>query len=171
MKRRYETILLFDIDAGEETHVAFLNRSKALIEQFKGGLLDKDVWGVRKLAYEVRKKTRGFYVRLDYYSEKQIVEEFERVIRLEDSVMKYLTVLLDDNFDPEKYKQDQSKKLEKDEETETSMFDEDTPLNETAKDDDIEFDNNNDVEVSENQMSKPLEEDTIEESVESEENK
>ncbi|MBF0449459.1 MAG: 30S ribosomal protein S6 [Candidatus Magnetomorum sp.] len=120
MKRRYETILLFEIEAGDEAREAFLNRSKALIEQYDGKLLEQDEWGVRKLAYEVRRKIRGYYVRLDYYSQKEMVEEFERIIRLEDCVMKYLTILLEDTFDQEQYERNQIQAVPSDEDAEMS---------------------------------------------------
>lgn len=103
MVRRYETILLFDIDAGEESREAFISRSKSLMEEYEGNLLEQDEWGVRKLAYEVRKKTRGYYVRLEYYAKTELIAEYERIIRLEDSVMKYITVMIDESFDPDAY--------------------------------------------------------------------
>lgn len=103
MIRRYETILLFDIDAGEESRDSFISKSKALIEQYEGNLLEQDEWGVRKLAYEVQKKTRGYYVRLEYCAKTELIAEYERIIRLEDAVMKYITVMIDEAFDPDAY--------------------------------------------------------------------
>jgi small subunit ribosomal protein S6 len=138
LKRRYETILLFDIDAGDEKREAFLNRSKALIEQYDGNLLDQDEWGVRKLAYEVRKKNRGYYVRLDYYSKTDMIDEFERIARLEESVMKYLTILLEDAFDMEQYERGQSlpessDQDDEDSETEHSNSFDDTDIEEVSE--------------------------------------
>ncbi|KPA10049.1 Ribosomal protein S6 [Candidatus Magnetomorum sp. HK-1] len=174
MKRRYETILLFDIDAGDETREAFLTRSKALMEQFNGNLLDQDVWGVRKLAYEVRRKTRGYYVRLDYYAQKEMIEEFERIIRLEDSVMKYLTILLEDTFDPEQYERDQSQALESDIEENASDLEDVPPLTDDNSDidDDVVDDvvvEKADVEETKDILSEPLD-DTSDASGETKEN-
>ena len=145
MKRRYETILLFDIDAGEETREAFLNRSKALIEQYDGALLEKDEWGVRKLAYEVRRKNRGYYVRLDYCSKTEMVEEFERISRLEDSVMKYLTILLEDTFDLERYERNQSQALSSDVNDEESSLETQAEENSDESDESEETDDNKEI--------------------------
>jgi len=137
--RRYETILLFDIDAGEEAREAFISRSKSLIEQYEGNLLEQDEWGVRKLAYEVRKKTRGYYVRLDYYSKTELVAEYERIIRLEDAVMKYITVMLDETFDPEAYATAQVQLTQAEEEPVASA--ESPDMQESFEQDDISEDN------------------------------
>ncbi|ETR71823.1 MAG: small subunit ribosomal protein S6 [Candidatus Magnetoglobus multicellularis str. Araruama] len=157
MLRRYETILLFDIDSGEEAREAFITRSKSLIEQYEGELLEKDEWGVRKLAYEVRNKTRGFYVRLDYSAQTEVVAEYERIIRLEDSVMKYLTVMIDNSFDPDKFASQQAQASQTTEESialsesqdleSTEAMDTEIPdiaiASETIEDDLIDDDNEN----------------------------
>lgn len=134
MVRRYETILLFDIDAGDEAREAFISRSKALMEEYEGNLLEQDEWGVRKLAYEVRKKTRGYYVRLEYYSKTELIAEYERIIRLEDSVMKYITVMIDGSFDPDAYANDQAQMAQATAD-ESSDFSESPDMQESLDDD------------------------------------
>jgi small subunit ribosomal protein S6 len=145
--RRYETILLFDIDAGEETRNAFISRSKSLIEEYDGDLLEQDEWGVRKLAYEVRKKTRGYYVRLEYFSETDLVAEFERIIRLEDAVMKYITVMIDETFDPDTYATTQAQMAQATEE-ESVDFSESPDMQESLEHDDISEDDDSTEDTS-----------------------
>jgi len=152
--RRYETILLFDIDAGEEARNAFISRSKSLIEDYKGELLEQDEWGVRKLAYEVRKKTRGYYVRLDYYASTELIAEYERIIRLEDSVMKYITVMINEAFDPDAYTTAQAQMAQATEEEESAGFSESVDMNESSDQDDISENDENDSEMSDDSYNR-----------------
>ena len=147
MIRRYETILLFDIDAGEEARNAFISRSRSLIEEYDGDLLEQDEWGVRKLAYEVQKKSRGYYVRLEYYSKTELVAEYERIIRLEDSVMKYITVMIDQTFDPDTYATTQAQMAQATEE-EPVDFSESPDMQESLEHEDISDDDDSTEDVS-----------------------
>jgi small subunit ribosomal protein S6 len=58
-------------------------------------------WGKRKLAYEVRRFDKGHYVVLDFCGLPEIVKELERNLKLDDRVLKYLTVKIDEDVDPE----------------------------------------------------------------------
>jgi len=68
-----------------------------------------DEWGSRKLAYEVKKKTRGYYVRLDYCGTGDLVNEIERFFRIDDRVLKFMTVQLADNADPQQLLEEMAK--------------------------------------------------------------
>ncbi|MDL1967554.1 MAG: 30S ribosomal protein S6, partial [Deltaproteobacteria bacterium] len=61
------------------------------------------------LAYEIKKKSRGYYVRLDYCGTGKLVDEMERFFRIDDRVMKYMTVLLDKYADIELLKEEMAK--------------------------------------------------------------
>jgi small subunit ribosomal protein S6 len=100
--RRYETIVIINPDIPEDDRGALLNRIKEIIPQQEGVLIQEDVWGIRKLAYEIKKKPRGFYVREDYCGTGKVVDELERFCRIDDRVMKFLTVQLDPEADVEK---------------------------------------------------------------------
>jgi small subunit ribosomal protein S6 len=65
--------------------------------------------GGRRLAYEIKKKSRGYYVRLDYCGTGKFVDEMERFFRIDDRVMKYMTVLLDKYADIELIKEEIAK--------------------------------------------------------------
>ena len=66
------------------------------------GSKQEDLWGIKKLAYEIKKKPRGYYARYDYCGMGPLVDELERFFRIDDRVLKYLTVLLDSDADIEK---------------------------------------------------------------------
>ncbi len=100
--RRYETIVIIDPDLSEDDRTSFLNRVKEIIPQQGGVFIQEDLWGVKKLAYEIKKKPRGYYARLDYCGLGKAVDELERFFRIDDRAMKYLTVQLSAEADAEK---------------------------------------------------------------------
>ena len=57
-----------------------------------------DKWGKRKLAYEIGKQTRGFYVLIDFAGNSAIVTELERNLKIGDKILKYMTVKTKDNM-------------------------------------------------------------------------
>jgi len=57
-------------------------------------MLDVDDWGMRDLAYPVKKQFRGHYVRLEFVGPGEMVTELERNIRIADGIFKFLTVKL-----------------------------------------------------------------------------
>lgn len=100
--RRYETIVIVDPDLNDDDRTSLFDRVKEIIPQQQGVLLKEDLWGTKKLAYEIKKKPRGFYARFDYCGMGPAVDEIERFFRIDDGVLKYLTVLLAEEADPEK---------------------------------------------------------------------
>jgi small subunit ribosomal protein S6 len=100
--RRYETIVIVDPDLGEEERGTVFDKIRELIPQTGGLLVEFDEWGGRKLAYEIKKKQRGYYVCINYCGSGDLVSEMERQFRIDDRVMKYMTVLLDKEADMER---------------------------------------------------------------------
>lgn len=108
--RRYETITILDPDLGEEDRTALCGRLTDRISQQDGLLVEFDDWGNRKLAYEIKKKPRGHYVRLDYCGVGALVDEMERYMRITDGFLKYLTVVLDKEIDLDQIKADMAER-------------------------------------------------------------
>lgn len=104
--RRYETIVILDPDISEDGRAPVFDRISDTISQGNGFLVLRDDWGNRKLAYEIKKKPRGFYSRFDFCGTGTIVDEIERFCRIDDRVMKYLTVLIDEAADVDKIKEE-----------------------------------------------------------------
>jgi small subunit ribosomal protein S6 len=104
--RRYETIVIIDPDLSAEKREPVLERVKDVIAQQSGYLAFIDDWGNRKLAYEIKKKERGHYVRFDFCGTAAVVDEIERFFRIDDRALKYMTVLLDKKADIEKIKEE-----------------------------------------------------------------
>jgi small subunit ribosomal protein S6 len=96
--RRYETIVILKPSLGEAENQAIIDRAVGTIEQFDGSMVKIDNWGLRKTAYPIDKETQGYYVYLQYAGLPAGVLEMERVFRIDEKVMKYLTVKLQDVF-------------------------------------------------------------------------
>jgi small subunit ribosomal protein S6 len=104
--RRYETIVILDSDLSEDQRSSVSGRAREVITQQDGFLAFIDDWGARKLAYEIKKKERGYYVRFDYCGTGAVVNEMERIFRIDDGVLKYMTVLTDEAPDLEDIKEE-----------------------------------------------------------------
>lgn len=118
--RRYETIFIIDPDISEEERSPLFERLNDLVPQYNGLLVMAEEWGNKKLAYEIKKKARGFYVRLDYCGTGTLVNEIERFFRIDDRVLKYMTVLLEKDIDVEIIKEEIAKAETRETQTEQS---------------------------------------------------
>ena len=106
--RRYETFVIIDPDLSEDQRVTLTGRVEDLITQMDGFLIAIDDWGERKLAYDIKKKGRGYYVRFDYCGLAPLVNEIERFFRIDDRALKYMTVLLNADVDLDKIKEEKA---------------------------------------------------------------
>jgi len=102
--RRYETIAILDPDLSEEGRAPVFDRLTQLIPEQNGFLVKLDEWGARKLAYDIKKKSRGYYACIDLCGDGALVNEMERFFRIDDRVLKYMTVVLDKDVDLEAVK-------------------------------------------------------------------
>ena len=97
--RRYETIVIADPDLSEDQRGPLFDRMTEIIDQEGGFLIGTDEWGGRKLAYEIKGKPRGYYVRLEYCGTGPVVDELERFYRIDDRVLKFMTIVLEKDAD------------------------------------------------------------------------
>ena len=108
--KRYETIVIIDPDLSKEAEAPVFERVNDLIPQYEGFLIETDDWGTRKLAYEIKRKSRGHYVRFDFCGDGALIQEMERFFRIDDKVLKFMTVLLDKEADLDAIKADLAEK-------------------------------------------------------------
>lgn len=94
--RQFETLLLFSPELSGENREGLLKGIIAIIEREGGQMEEVDQWGMRDLAYPVRKQMRGYYVRLVYLAPPQLIAELERNLRITEGLFKFLTVKLSD---------------------------------------------------------------------------
>lgn len=95
--RQFETLLLLSPELSAESREALIASLTGIIDREGGRMVEVDEWGIRDLAYPVRKLMRGFYVRLVYEGPAKLVAELERNIRINDGIFKFITVKLAEN--------------------------------------------------------------------------
>ena len=88
----YEILLLLDPDLSEDRQNEIVSRIRENVER-GGGTWDRhDVWGRRKLAYEIAHKPEGFYHLLLFSSTPEVLDEITRVLRITDGVLRHMAV-------------------------------------------------------------------------------
>jgi small subunit ribosomal protein S6 len=95
--REYETTFIVQPEISEEGVQALCERLDAMLARNGATRLLYDDMGRRRLAYEIRNFQKGRYLTLMYLDGGVVVPELERTLRLEDSVLRYLTVQVDDD--------------------------------------------------------------------------
>ncbi|MGB5351001.1 MAG: 30S ribosomal protein S6 [Polyangiales bacterium] len=98
--REYETIYILRPDVSNDAAEKIIERAKDVIARLDGTLTKLDNWGKRKLAYPIQKNNRGIFVYLKYVGFNDLVAELERNLRLLDEVVRFQTVLLEEDIDP-----------------------------------------------------------------------
>jgi small subunit ribosomal protein S6 len=94
---RYELGIIVRADLEEEAFRAEMDRVKGFIDRF-GGTIDKiDEWGRRKLAYPIQKLNEGMYTFITFSSEGNTPKEVEARLRLQENVLRFLTIRKDEN--------------------------------------------------------------------------
>ena len=102
----YETIYILRPSTEPEESQKVADRVKDVIERAEGRLLKVDNWGKRKLAYSIRKLTRGVFVYVRYCGFNDLVAELERNLRLLEPVIRFQTVVLGRDVDMAGYEVD-----------------------------------------------------------------
>ena len=86
--RQYELMVILDSELEERTVAPSLDQFLNVIRQ-SGGSVDKvDLWGRRRLAYEIDKKTDGIYAVIDMTAEPDAVKELDRQLNLNEAVLR-----------------------------------------------------------------------------------
>jgi small subunit ribosomal protein S6 len=100
--RKYETFFIIDPDLPEETNTVLDSKVQSIVTSNGGEVLTYAPWGKRKLAYAIRKRTRGLYVLMEYAGGPRLVAELERNLRIDERILKFITVMIEERFDAER---------------------------------------------------------------------
>lgn len=90
--RKYETLMVLHPELPEAQIRETIDRAKRLIEEHGGRADQVQEWGVRELAYEIRKQTRGYYVLIEYSADASVLQELERTLKIADEVLRFISV-------------------------------------------------------------------------------
>ncbi len=94
-QRLYETTVVLDPQLDQSKIEEFVNQVQKTITDAGGTIRKVDHWGKKRMAYEIKKRQYGYYIYFLYESDGKIVAPMERTFRLNESVLRYLTVKLD----------------------------------------------------------------------------
>lgn len=90
--RRYETVVVLHPELPEAQTRETIDRAKRLIEGAEGEVQQVQEWGMRDLAYPIRKLSRGYYVLFEYQAGPDVVKELERTLKIADEVLRFVSV-------------------------------------------------------------------------------
>jgi small subunit ribosomal protein S6 len=88
----YENIVILNASLSDEEIETATGKIKDLITNAGGEILKADVWGRRKLAYEVRKHKKGFYLLLLFRSDPSLISKLEDYYKVYDPVIKFMVI-------------------------------------------------------------------------------
>jgi small subunit ribosomal protein S6 len=87
----YETMIVVDAMISEDAIEREIKKIEARIEA-QGQIIKTDIWGKRKLAYDIRKKSHGFYAVIYYTAATTVVTELERDFRINENILRWITL-------------------------------------------------------------------------------
>ena len=90
----YETIYIAKPEIADDYVRTISEKLEGIVGKFQGHILIKEDWGKRKLAYPVKKNAKGHFMYLNYLGPSDLVLEIERNLRIEDNLLRFLTVKL-----------------------------------------------------------------------------
>lgn len=123
--RRYETIYIVNPNLDADSLGEVVAKFSDLIKKLKGYIVKVNEWGKKKLAYEVKRFDKGYYVVMDFCGLPVVVDELERSLKLDDRILKYLTVKIGEDVDPEELKGKEREREDKAEESRKASTEED----------------------------------------------
>lgn len=91
--RSYEMMLAINPQLEDEELDNLLNKVKKVVKDTKGEVTRLDKWGKRKLAYEIKDFNEAIYVVLKFNADEKKISELERVMKLEERVIRYLLII------------------------------------------------------------------------------
>lgn len=106
----YETLFITNIALNNDEQVALTEKFTELIEKEGGKVTKLDQWGKRVFAYPINKMTEGYYTCVEYTGTGAVVSELERKMKINDNILRQMTVNLDDAI---KLQEKNSAKIEK----------------------------------------------------------
>ena len=100
MIKRYESTYILGATLAEETAQALVAKLEETVRKAGGTVIETEVWGVRKLAYMIKKQTSARYYSIHFTAPGDVIAKLERQYHLEDEVMRWLTLEMDEtNFE------------------------------------------------------------------------
>ena len=88
----YESIIIGRQDLTPGQFESLLEKFTAVIQSYKGEIKKRESWGVRNLAYKIKKNRKGHYMLLNIDGPPEAIQEYERLMRLDEDIIRFLTM-------------------------------------------------------------------------------
>jgi small subunit ribosomal protein S6 len=98
--RLYESVIIARQDVSTTQVETLIDEFSAIIEKAGGSIHKKEFWGLRGLAYRIKKNRKGHYVMLNIETDSETLNEFERIMGLSEDVLRFMTIAIEE-VDPE----------------------------------------------------------------------
>ncbi|MGY3805133.1 30S ribosomal protein S6 [Pigmentibacter ruber] len=99
--REYEAMIIAKADLPEAELSKMVSKWETIIGTDGGQVVKKETWGVRRLAYPINKQTRGNYFVYDVATNQANIHELERILKLEENVLRSMVIKLADSVNVE----------------------------------------------------------------------
>ncbi|MCD6186861.1 MAG: 30S ribosomal protein S6 [Desulfuromusa sp.] len=96
--RNYESLYIIHPEVVGDELTAMVEKFQKVLTDQAAEIYKLDNWGVRKLAYPIQKLERGCYVQTLFSAEPEVIAEFERRLRLDEKILRFLTVRFEEEF-------------------------------------------------------------------------
>jgi len=103
---KYETVVILHPDVSEQQQKDFFKKNKKIIQDFKGSVHALETWGKRKLANPIEKVRMGIYFHGFFEAHGEVIAELERTMRINDRVLRFHHLRLDDRATLQKHHED-----------------------------------------------------------------
>lgn len=94
-RNHYENTIILKLEGGESQLKDIASRIDEIVSGMKGLIIDMESWGEKKLAYEIKKNLKGYYLHTNFSGPGKVVQELERNLRIMEPVLKFMTVRLE----------------------------------------------------------------------------
>ena len=95
MANQYETVFIMTPVLSEEQMKETVDKYEKFLISRNAEIVYEDNWGLRKLAYQIQKKTTGFYHLIEFRAEPELIRDFEVMFKRDERILRFLTVALD----------------------------------------------------------------------------
>ncbi len=89
---KYEIMYIIRPSVKEEDRKALIEKLENVFTSNNSEIISKDEWGMRELAYEIEKHTKGYYVVMNVNATQEARTEFERILRLQEDVIRHIVL-------------------------------------------------------------------------------
>jgi small subunit ribosomal protein S6 len=101
--KKYELMVIINPDIGENAAKTRLNEIKKLITSEDGEIFFEDVWGLRDMAYPIKRHRQGYYVVLDFIVDPQKLKEMDHTLRIDPEVVRHMITVLPLAYQPKSF--------------------------------------------------------------------